>query len=431
MRRLKVESGKLKTGIYVLARREAVSAGVGFLLLIFAEPALRPMAHSSEAIPGFKSETVRGIPGFFRVGQAVDGKWWIIAPDGQRTFLRAVNGVHGVEDSPHEPAARLRAWGFNALGLNAEEFLGEEGLPVMGTVGFAETGAMIHAPGARLPDVFDPEWPRQAAARAGEICLPQAERRDLVGWIADDDVRWAQPCGGGRPSLLQICLSLEPAFAAYHAAWEFVLALHGGRLDAVAKAWMHPMANKEVVRALTRAEQGLATRGYWRDEARWSQEFARRYFAQTGAAIRTHDPNHLVFGCRFPVRATAAVLAECIYPSVDVAWIDLDDIPLASGGPVFAGDFSWVDARFYVEPTQRRAHRLTSVERMLRRGRSALERAARHPSVVGYAWSQWRDAPGEQPPFARGLVHVNDAEAREHTELLADLNGRMQELRGG
>ena len=66
---------------------------------------------------------------------------------------------------------------------------------------------------------------------------------------------------------------------------------------------------------------------------------------------------------------------------------------------------------------------------MLRRGRVALERAARNPAVVGYAWSRWRDEAGEQPPFAGGLVHGNDAEAREHTELLADLNTRLTALR--
>ena len=68
--------------------------------------------------------------------------------------------------------------------------------------------------------------------------------------------------GAGRPSLLQICLSLEPSFAAYHAAWEFVLALHGGRLDGLARAWGTPMSSKEVVREFTRAEKGFTSRGY-------------------------------------------------------------------------------------------------------------------------------------------------------------------------
>ena len=66
---------------------------------------------------------------------------------------------------------------------------------------------------------------------------------------------------------------------------------------------------------------------------------------------------------------------------------------------------------------------------MLRRGRLALGRAVAHPAVVGYGWSRWSDRAGEQPPFAGGLVHANDAEAREHTELLTEINQRVEELR--
>ena len=73
--------------------------------------------------------------------------------------------------------------------------------------------------------------------------------------------------------------------------------------------------------------------------------------------------------------------------------------------------------------------RLTTVERMLQRGRLALDRAARHPAVVGYIWRQWQDEPGEQPPFARGLIHANGVEAREHTELLTGFNARAESLR--
>jgi len=400
----------------------------------FAGPgaSLAAMAQTSEAPQDLELRpgSGRGTAGYFRVGQTPTGRWWLLDVEGRPFFLRGVNEVHGADDSSHDPAARLRAWGFNALGAGSDATLREEGLPWVGTVDFCSAGALIYMAGARLPDVFDPEWPRAAAIRAGEICLPWCERRELVGWVTDDNLGWAQPGLHAGPTLLQICLSLEPGLAAYHAAWEFALALHGGKLEALAKSWGLPVIkNKEVVRELTRVEQGIATRGYQRDDARWSQEFARRYFALTSAAIRAHDPHHLVLGCRFGERAGAAVLAQCAFPAVDVPWIDLDDIALVPAGPVLAGDFSWVNPRFFGAPGARRARGLTAVERMLRRGRTVLERASRHPAVVGYAWSHWRDGMGEQPPFARGLVHTDDAEAREHTELLTDLNARLAVLR--
>jgi agarase len=292
-----------------------------------------------------------------------------------------------------------------------------------------DAGAVIRLGGARVPDIFDPAWPQTAALRAGEVCLRWSERRDLIGWLTDDPLGWAETGHGTRPTLLQICLSLEPSFAAYHAAWEFTLALHGGRLDSLARSWAQPITNKEVVRELTRSDHGIRSRGYLRDDARWSQEFARRYFALTSAAIRAHDPHHLILGCRFAGRAGHAVLAECRYPAVDVPWMDIDDVPLVQPGPVIVGDFTWVDERFLSAPSAGRARVLTTVERMLRRGRTTLERAARNPGIVGYAWRTWRDGAGEQPPFASGLVHGNDREAREHTELLADANPRLHALR--
>ena len=97
-------------------------------------------------------------------------------------------------------------------------------------------------------------------------------------------------------------------------------------------------------------------------------------------------------------------------------------VAAALAGPVSAGP----------PPSGRgvaRLMKLTAVERMLHRGRATLMRTARHPAVVGYAWARWQDEPGEQPPFARGLVHRNGAEAREHTELLAQFNARADLLR--
>jgi hypothetical protein len=296
-------------------------------------------------------------------------------------------------------------------------------------VDFCRAGALIHAPGVRLPDVFDSDWARHAAARAGEVCTPLVDDRRLIGWLADELPGWAQ-AGGTRPTLLQICLSLEPSFAAYHAAWEFTLALHGGKLEAVARAWGTPLPNKEVVRELTRAEQGIATRGYQRDHARWTAEFARRYFTSTAAAIRAVDAHHLVLGCRLGGPVGESVVGACSAPAVDVALLDWREAThRGNAAPVLAGDFSWADEKLFAPTASSRAHGLTTVERMLRRGRAAFARTARHPAVCGYVWSQWLDEPGEQPPFARGLVHGNGAEAREHTELLADLNARAEVLR--
>ena len=380
----------------------------------------------------------RGTDGFFRAGQDGKGRWWLFDSSGAPFFLR---GVHEVR-RPHEhddtavvpdPAARLRHWGFNALGLGGDPVLRDDGLPFVASAEFCAVSHVIMAPGVRLPDVFAPDWPQKLAARAREICRPLAESRELVGWVTDNGLEWATPSGAGRPSLLQRCLSLEPAYAAYHAAWEFVLAHHGGRLEHVAHAWHARLPNKETVRELTRAEEGLGTRGYLRDEARWTREFARRYFAATAAALREADPNHLVLGCRFRGSAGTSVLAECTYPVIDVTLANWLEVPAQTHAsqPVLADNVNWVAEDFLRTARPTRTARLTTFERMLRKARTALDRMARHPAVVGYAWAQWQDEPGEQPPFAGGLFHVNGVAAREHLELLTPYNLRAENLHRG
>jgi hypothetical protein len=398
------------------------------------------MGHAHDApgvAPGsFRPGNSRGTDGFFRAVQDDAGRWWLLDPRETPLYLRAVHGIRPPEAHtdgalPRDAAARLRSWGFNGAGVCHDHALRDDGLPFLASVEFGLAGQTLVGPGLRLPDVFDPEWTRLAARRAADVCPPLRESRQLIGWVTDDELDWAPASAHGRPSLLQLCLSLEPAFPAYHAAWEFVLALHGGRIEAVAQAWNAPIPNKEVVRELTRAEEGLGTRGYLRDDARWTREFARRYFTTTATAIRQVDPHHLVLGCRFRRASGHAIALERVYPAVDVSLLHWSELPAATAGstqPILATDVNWVTEDFLSTVQSRRTPRLTSIERMLRKARAALDRMARHPAVVGYAWAQWQDAPGEQPPFASGLVHLNGSEAREHTELLASFNARAEAL---
>lgn len=405
---------------------------------------MKPAHDAPVLAAGIRPGTRRGSEGFFSVGQEASGRWTLLDPAGAPFFCKAVHGVTQAERSgdsgwPPDSAVRLRGWGFNAVGAGGDGSLRPDGLPFLAAVNFCRAGPLLLAPGLRLPDVFAVDWPEQAGAWAQSVCAPWVDTPELIGWVTDDAISWGARAGG-RPTLLQVCLSLEPAFAAYHAAWEFVLALHRGSLEAVARAWGLELNNKEVVRTLTRAEQGIATRGYARDDARWSREFAQRYFTTTAAAVRAVDPQHLLFGCRFDSSAgptsgsapSAHVLSACAYPAVDVTlrnWNELAAIGPAGTQPVLADDVCWVDETSARVVARRRQLRLTTFERMLRRGRTGLERMARHPAVVGYVWGRWQDEPGEQPPFARGLVHANGHEAREHTELLTAFNARAESLR--
>jgi agarase len=423
-----------------------------------------PAAVPPHPLSLFKPETLRGAAGFFRVGQTPAGQWWLIDPHDQPFFSRGVAGVNrtgrtgaGAVEAyaatlprkydATDPRAwadatvlRLWHWHLNTLGPWTGPELDDCGLARVELADFrrAAPSTAIRFAGANVPDVFDPQWVAGCARIAAEVCEPWHGRRELIGYFTDDALGWA-PLRADRPSLLQICLSVGPAFPAWHAAWEFALAAHEGSLDRLAAAWETPLPSKEALRQLTLADVALATDGYRRDHERFTREFARRYFSTCAAAIRAHDPDHLVLGCRSDGPLPAAVLAEAVAPAVDLlsagalsveATGEVDHAHAVTGSPVLATGWSWsADLAHVVEPSPDEAPGLTRVERMLARGRESFARLAVHPGVVGWSWPQWVDGPDDAAPFGRGLVRVDDREAAEHIDLLADLNARAESLR--
>lgn len=422
-------------------------------------------------LPDFKPETLRGTSGYFRAGQTHGGVWWFLDPDGVAFFSRGVTAVNragtaggrwarrgpyadtvdrrfGTADPRpfvEDVVQRLRRWNFNTLGAwTTPEFL-DAGLPCTEILDFrraSEHGFRLGP--ANLPDVFDPRWAADCDRCAGEVCGPRRESRSLIGYFTDHALGWAQESEGtgGRPTLLQLCLSLEPSCAAYHAAWEFVLAPHGGEFEALAQAWGVDWPNKAALRQLTLEERAVTTAGYCEDQRRFSREFARRYFSVTTDAIRRHDPHHLILGCRFnePLPALE-ILQACMAPQVDVVSFNagrrevrgsIEALHRATGCPVLLGEFSWSGEEFWKTRLEHEPPGLSRLERMLRRGRASLEAAGAHPALLGYAWNRWvQGDPAEIPPFASGLVYTNDLTAHEHVEPLAAINTGLECVHAG
>ena len=248
-----------------------------------------------------------------------------------------------------------------------------------------------------------------------------------------------------RPSLLQICLSLEPSFPAYHAAWEFALATNPGDLADLARRWELALPNKEALRQLTLADTPPLSPGYLRDSERFSRPNSPAViFSTCAAAIRGSDPHHLVLGCRFGGPPGSAVVAECIHPHVDVLSASdphdtlaeqLDAYWRANSMPILVGAFSWTGDYFYAaqvasRASQRGPHqpfRQAHAREGPRRARGSSETSRR--SWATRTAPLGGPSPDDLPPFGRGLVHVDDREAREHSRLLSDINARAEALR--
>jgi hypothetical protein len=424
----------------------------------------------------FRPSTLRGAQGYVRVGQHRSGAWWFLDPQNRPFLLKAVaavnrlgwsegrparggkygatvNQLYGSED-PHRfvrsAIQRLRNWNVNTLGAwSAPEFY-DQGMFYTELIEFRKVGPSFHSGTALLPDVFDPAWRDAADTWARQLCTPRARSTEFIGYFTDHELGWAQPrpewVSGvvpadpekEKPSLLQICLSLEPSFRAYHAAWEFVLAPRQTSLEKLSADWGFQIAHREVIRQMTINEQPILTPGYLYDQRQFSREFAHRYFSTCASVIRAYDPNHLILGCRFSEPPGNAVLRKCTQPFVDVVSVrpereswdrTVQTCSALQGMPVLLTSLNWADPTFARTPMKREARRLTSVERMLGKARTYLERTVVQRGSVGFEWSAWADADEDAAPFGQGLVHVDDHEAREHTELLADLNARAEALR--
>lgn len=374
-----------------------------------------------------RAPTFRGAEGFFRVAQAEDGRWWLVDPMGQLGWLAGLAVGSAIRPRP----SLLRGWGFAAVVTGRPERDGGDGMVWLPTAGLSDGVPWIRLGGARLPDVFDLDWAARVAERAQTVCAPFAADPSVLGWRPDDGLDWAWDEPADRPTLLQLCLSLEPRFAAYHAAWEFVLALHEGRLDRMAEAWQVPLTNKELLRAWTSEDRGVTTAGYRADHRLWTEQCARRYLAGVSAALRAAAPQQLRFGPSLGRSPTPPWWPEIVGGTVDVLTLRwAPGLAPAAVAPVWVEDFAWTDPRLAALPPQPgETDELTRVERMLARGRGELRRLAQEPAVVGWSWMRPTESAAPALWADPSLVDDHGEEVVVHTEALAWVNRRAPDWR--
>jgi len=428
-----------------------------------------------------KPSTVVGKPGFFQVGQSMQDRWWFIDPEGKPFFYKGVTSVgsgRGVPPSAVYPGysevimqkygkdstafreatyERLRRWNFNALGAWTALDLLDGDMPYTIVLDFARVGPEIKSDGVRIPDVFAPEWLKGIDRQAQTFVAPRRNNRMLVGYFTDNELGWGEidnPDQQGKlnsdllltnelkPSLLQVCLSLDSHRPAYQAAWDFVLSRHNGSLETLAQDWQVNIDTPEQVRQWTNAKQAIVSRGYLADYRAFLAEFAQRYFEQSAAAIHRYDTNHLILGCRFGAPPSDAVFSAVKKPWVDVVSANnyryqmyerMDIYYKATQLPILNGEFSWGHRVFSERPLPNEPEAgLPATERMTRNGEQALTRAWTHPSLVGYTWYRWVDQPTNKPPYlppvSLGLVTLEDEPNRWHTDLLTKLNAQAEAI---
>lgn len=232
--------------------------------------------------------------GFFRT-ERIDGRWWLVDPDGSPFISRGMNSITPVRTDGGREAlerrfgsekrwaadatAQLREAGFNTAGAwSAHDLLDEAPHPLaatrlwsfMAAYGKKRGGTFMQAghvgyPGD-CPFIFDPEFPGFCAEHARQLA---AHRDDplLLGHFSDNEMPWSR-------AMLDNYLRLPATDPGHAAARDWLAKRRGGAA---------PVESSEITDA---------------DRSAFLEFAVDQYLSIVAAAVRAVDPNHLFLGVR-------------------------------------------------------------------------------------------------------------------------------------
>lgn len=426
--------------------------------------------------------------------EKVNGRWWLVSPDGRRFISKGVTTVQFAQDtiqrtdvSPYgetnkakygNPSAwrkavatRLIGWGFNTLGAWSDDAVSEVTVDGkrLAYAPIVDLGAKFVGDKQKaaawlqgvFPDVFDPDFERMAHQLARESCTPRAGDRWLLGWFTDNELRWG-PDWRGSDELLTMFLMLPGNVAGKKAAvdlmrerygsvkefnavwntafssWDELTQTNSIRAPVVRQAIY--MQNEETEHQANEADPKRAT--FVADCEAFLTRLAERYFRITAEAIKAADPNHMNFGCRFayvppqPVIAAAAKYADAI--SFNCYALDPREVVgrySAFGKPLIIGEFSFRSEDSGLPNTRGAGPKVkTQAERAAAFTRY-VTLALQNPNLVGYHWFEHCDEPKEGRFDGEnsnyGVVNIRDDVYEELTRAMTKINAKAEAIHDG
>ncbi len=422
---------------------------------------------------GIESE----VTGFFRTEER-DGVWWLIDPEGKGFYVIGTDHANfkghfceklgyapynsacterygAIEPWAETTVARLLKWGFNSLGWGHSPELRHRGLAHTEWLDLGTNYAKLddispQTTWTGFPNVFSPHFGRFCDERARSLSKHK-EDPWLVGHFIDNELEWY---GKTRreTGLLDDTMKKGPDHPAKMKLVEFLGERYGkvGRLNT---SWGLSLGSFEDLLSLT--QMPPVTQAMEQDSQKFLQMIAERYFSVTTSAIRKHDPNHLVLGCRFAGRAPGPawqmagryceVVSVNCYRKLDLAKGtmadgfegDLRNWYSLTGKPLMITEWSFpaLDAGLpcshgggqRVATQKDRAQAFTVFQTLL----------FRTPFIVGSNFFMWVDEPalGISSSFPEdsnyGLVNEKDEPYVELTEAASELNPRVYCFRLG
>lgn len=275
---------------------------------------------------GWKAQRTTPIGWFYT--DRIDGRWWLIDPDGYPFVSKGVCHVSYVADhcpalgyTPYgratekkygsinkfaaAAAKRLQDWGYNTVGAWSNGELFEQDMPYTVILGLAAKAGASWQHGG-FPDVFSDSFRRKVEAEAEAHCAPRAGDPYLLGYFTDNELWWGSD-PRGMQTLLECFLAMPADAAGKKAAVDFLLKKYKD-VAALDQAWDSQFGSREKLLRTTKRRLSLNAAGK-ADAADFLQLVARQYFQVCRDAIRQYDPYHLILGCRFAGPPPPEVLA--------------------------------------------------------------------------------------------------------------------------
>ncbi len=340
---------------------------------------------------------------------------------------------------------RIRSWGFNTAAAWCDEEIYKQPIPCARVIWFGNDSPS----GNRLVDVFSADYAALIEGTAAKDVEPHRNDAWLIGYFINNELPWYGEFGWAtdpEKSLFNQYFALPPGAPGRRELFRFLHERYSS-VEKLKADWNTSAADWEELEK--EAHLTGTTLTAHRVKFSWAGRVAERYFALCAEAIRRHDPNHLILGCRFATKPPRSVV-EAIGNYADVVSINmysksgdlnleyLRNVYALTRKPIMITEFSWRGmqnrsgdantggADVTVQTQQERAdHYRRYVSHLLQ-----------EPYIVGMHWFQYVD----QPPAGRyldgensnyGIVDIHDEPYEELTGAMQQTNARLPSLREG
>jgi hypothetical protein len=308
--------------------------------------------------------------------------------------------------------ARLGNWGFNTVANWSDyDIATTSGMPYVLPLSGWTTKKMFPFPWD-FPDVFSQEFEQTVDAAAKRQVVPLRDDPNLIGWFVGNEPHWARSFGSLVPWPDMLLADPEPS--ATQAKLREMLAANPGK------------------------EQDI------KDEFLYT--CARRYFEVIAAAVRRHDPNHLVLGIRFAENPNDRWLElSRIFDvfSVNIYSREFKPDPVlveryakVSALPVLIGEFTAAAPGRGLQGLFYDGHKVRDQVERGKAYRYYVEHSAASPHIVGTHWFQMvDDLPTGRPSDAErlnyGFINVVDLPYPDLVSAAKETHRRLYELKYG